>query len=151
MILKKQLTVMHIEINDNTKFKEIQEVFSDFYPYLLIEFYTKKHGKYESSMDIDLVLPDISVGDVKKTHVSAVLEILPSNKVADVEKEFQQRFGLSAQVFWKNKDVWQETTDMDDFTLKELNEMARNSSDEQILNEYEEGFSEEPEEPPTPL
>ena len=129
---------MYIEINDNTKFKEIQEVFSDFYPFLLIEFYTKKHIKYESSMDIDLVLPDTIVSDVKKTHVSALLEILPLNKVADVEKEFQQRFGLSAQVFWKNKDVWQETTDLDDLTLKELTEMARNSSDEQILNEYEE-------------
>lgn len=113
-------------------------MFSDFYPFLLIEFYTKKHIKYESSMDIDLVLPDTIVSDVKKTHVSALLEILPLNKVADVEKEFQQRFGLSAQVFWKNKDVWQETTDLDDLTLKELTEMARNSSDEQILNEYEE-------------
>ena len=129
---------MYIEINDNTKFKEIQEVFSDFYPFLLIEFYTKKHIKYESSMDIDLVLTDTIVSDVKKTHVSALLEILPLNKVADVEKEFQQRFGLSAQIFWKNKDVWQETTDLDDLTLKELTEMARNSSDEQILNEYEE-------------
>lgn len=66
IIQERQLNQMHIEINDNTKFKEIQEVFSDFYSFLLIEFFTKKHGKYESSMDIDLVLPDTSVGDVKK-------------------------------------------------------------------------------------
>lgn len=42
------------------------------------------------------------------------MEIIPLNKVADVEKEFQQQFGLSAQIFWRNKDVWQETTDIDD-------------------------------------
>lgn len=142
---------MYIEINNNTKFKEIKEVFSDFYPYLLIEFYTRKHDKYESSMDIDLVSPHTTVGNVKKTHVSGLLEILPLNKVADVEREFLQRFGLSVQVFWKNKDVWEETTGMDDLTLKELNEMGRNSSDELILDEYEEGLEEEPEEPPAPL
>lgn len=70
------------------------------------------------------------------------MEIIPLNKVEYVEREFQQRFGLSAQVFWKNKDVWQETNDKDDLTLKELKEMARNSTDEQILEEYEKGFEE---------
>lgn len=142
---------MYLDINDTTRFEEIKEVFSDFYPYLLLEFYTRKHKKYESSMDIDLVPPGTTVGDIKKTHVSGVLEILPLNKVADVEREFQQRFGLPAQIFWKNKDVWEETTDMDDLTLKELNEMARNSSDELILEEYEKGFEENPDEPPALL
>ena len=79
------------------------------------------------------------------------MEIIPLNKVEYVEREFQQRFGLSAQVFWKNKDVWQETNDKDDLTLKELKEMARNSTDEQILEEYEKGLEEKPEEPPNPF
>jgi hypothetical protein len=131
---------MYFEINDNTTFKEIQEAFSDFYPYLQLEFYTKGHQKYENSLDIDLVYPGTTVGDVKKTHVSGLLEIRPLYKVADVEKEFQERFSLSVQVFWNDNNVWRATTSMDDFTLKELNEMGRNSFDEFIVEDYEEGF-----------
>jgi nitroreductase len=133
---------MHFEINDTTPFKEIQKTFSDFYPFLQLEFYTRGHQKYEDSLDIDLVYPGTTVGDVKKTHVSGLLEILPLYKVADVEKEFQERFGLPVQVFWNDNNVWRATTDMDDFTLKELNEMGRNSFDDFIVEDYEEGFEE---------
>lgn len=135
---------MHIEINDNTTFKEIQEAFSDFYPYLRLEFYTRQHQKYETSLDIDLVYPGKTIGDVKKTHVSGILEIRPLDTVAGVEMELKQRFGLSAQVFWNDKDVWRQTTGMDDFTLKDLNETGRNSPDEFIVADYEEGFEDNP-------
>lgn len=138
---------MHIEINDNTSFRQIQEVFSDFYPYLKMEFYRKRHKKYESSEETDWIDPNTAIGDIKQTHVSGVLEIRPLYKVADVEKEFQQRFGLSVQILRKEKNGWEQTTGMDDFTLKELNEIGRNSSDEIIISEYEEGFKESEEKP----
>lgn len=141
---------MHIEINDNTRLREIEVVFSAFYPYLKLAFYKKSHEKYEASKEIDSIDPDMHVGDMKKAHVACVLEILPLSKVADVENEFQRRFGLSAQVLRKTGDGWEQTTGMDDFNLKELNEMGRNSSDEFIVEDYEEGF-EEPEEKPDKL
>jgi hypothetical protein len=141
---------MHIEINDKTPLREIQDVFSDFYPYLKIEFYSKRHKKYEDSAEVNLIEPNILIGDIKHTHVSGLLEMRPLYKIADVEKEFQDRFGLSVQIFRKEKEGWEQTTGTDDFTLKELNEMGRNSSDEFIIEDYEEGF-EEPEEKPEKL
>ena len=141
---------MHIEINDKTSLREIQLVFSDFYPYLKIEFYRTHHKKYEGSEETYLIDPDILIGDIKHSHVSGLLEIRPLYRVADVEKEFQQRFGLSVQIFRKEKNDWEQTAGTDDFTLKELNEMGRNSSDEFIVSDYEEGF-EEPEEKPEKL
>ncbi len=138
---------MYIELNDNTKLREIQEVFSDFYPYLQINFYWKRHKKYESSPIVELVSSDTSIGTIRKTHLSGLLEILPLNKVADVEKEFQERFGLSVQILRKEKNKWEQTTGMDDFTLKELNEFGRSSSDEFIVEDYDEGFEEEEERP----
>ena len=133
---------MHIEINDNTRLKEIQKVFSDFYPYLRIEFYRRSHKKYEASAEKDLIGSDTLVGQVKKTHVSGLLEILPLYKIADLENEFQKRFGLSVQILRMEKNGWEQTTGMDDFTLKEVNEMGRNSSDEFIMEEYEEDIEE---------
>jgi hypothetical protein len=130
---------MYIEINDNTTLQDIQEKFSEYYPYLQIEFYNKGHKKYEMSDKKNVIYPGKTIGEIKKTHLSALLEIQPSYKVADVEREFQQRFGLSVQVFWNEKDTWQQTTGMDDFTLKELNEMGWNSPDESAISDYEGG------------
>ncbi|HEX6848538.1 MAG TPA: hypothetical protein VF144_16250 [Chitinophagaceae bacterium] len=131
---------MHIEINDHTSLREIQLVFSSFYPYLQIEFYCKRHPRFESSDEMDEIESDHTIGSIKKTHVSGVLEIQPLYKVADVETEFSKRFGLSVQILRKEKDGWVQTAGEDDFTLKELNELGRNSSDETLLTDYEQGF-----------
>lgn len=138
---------MHIDINDNTSLREIQLVFSNFYPYLYIEFYKKPHQEYESSEERDKIESDTTIGTIKKTHISGVLEIQPLYKVSDVEKEFRERFGISVQILRKEKDIWVQTTGADDFTLKELNEMGRNSSDEIIISEYERGFEESEDKP----
>lgn len=129
---------MHFEINDNTTLREIQDAFSDFFPYLKIEFYKKPHDPYEASKDDDQILTNSRISDIKKTHVSGLLEITPWSRVAEVEKEFDHRFGLSVQILRKEKDAWVQTTGMDDFTLKNLSIMARNSSDEFIVENSDE-------------
>ena len=138
---------MHIEISDQTRLSEIQETFSNYYPYLKIEFFHKPHKEYEDSPETDQIDPKAMVGDIKLTHVSGVLEIQPLYRVADVEKEFMERFGLSVQILRKEKNKWEQTTGMDDFTLKELNELGRSSADELIISEYEEKFKEIDEKP----
>lgn len=124
---------MFLEINDNTPIAKICETFTNFYPYLKIDFFRKAHGKYDSSNALDKVSSNATIGDLKKTHVSAFLEIQPRYKIADVEKEFQQRFGLSVQISMKKNNTWVQTTDMDDFSLKDLNVFSRNNSDDFIL------------------
>lgn len=133
---------MHIEINDNTSLREIQGVFSKFYPYLQVKFYSKRHRKYESSDDHNEIEPNILIGDIRATHVSDLLEVFPSTRVSELEWEFLRRFGLSVQILRKEKNTWEQTTGMDDFTLKDLNEMGRNSSDEFIVEDYDKGFEE---------
>ncbi|KAA9035659.1 hypothetical protein FW778_20765 [Ginsengibacter hankyongi] len=142
---------MHLEINDNTSFREIQETFSNYYPYLKIDFFHKPHKKYEASSEADRLDPNSLVGDIKLSHVSGLLEIQPYYRIADVEKEFIQRFGLSVQILRKEKDKWEQTTGMDDFTLKEVNEFGRSSSDELIISDYEEKFTENEDKPETLL
>lgn len=133
---------MHIQITDNTPLSEIQQVFSNYYPYLRIGFYREPHKKYEASGERHRVNPDLTVSDIKATHGSGLLEMLPLSRVSEVEQEFMQRFGLSVQVLRKEKDSWVQTTGMDDFTLRELNQLGWNSSDEVIISEYELGFQE---------
>jgi hypothetical protein len=131
---------MHIEINDNTTLREIQGAFTDFYPYLQLEFYKHPHKKYEASSERGLIYPGRTIGEIKQTHISGIIEMQPWYKVTSVELEFQNRFGLPVQILRKEKDKWVQTTGMDDFTLKQLNEMGRNSSDEFVVTDYDEGF-----------
>jgi glycerol-3-phosphate O-acyltransferase len=134
---------MHIEINDNTTIRSIQETFSDFYPYLQLEFYNRPHDKYEASSEDNLIFPGKTIGEIKQTHVSAILEIQPLSKVADIEGEFMKRFGLTIQILRKEKSHWEQTTGMDDFTIKELNEFGRSSSDEFIMEEPDSEYNDD--------
>jgi len=133
---------MYLDINDNTSLEEIQNTFSNFYPYLKIDFFRRGHKKYEASEEGDRVDPKTLVGELKRTHVSGILEIQPTYRVADVEREFRERFGLSVQICEKEEGSWQQTTGMDDFTLKDLNELGRSSSDQFIVSNYNETFDE---------
>ena len=134
---------MHIEVNDNTTIRSIQETFSNFYPYLQIHFYRKPHLAFGLSDESDLIYAGKTIGEVKQTHLSSLLEILPVSKAADIEKEFLKRLGLSVQILVWQKNIWSQTTGLDDFSIKELNELGRSSSDEFILSEPDSEFSDE--------
>ncbi len=136
---------MYLTIDDRTLIRHIQKKFNTFYPYLQIKFYYTPHKIFEDSADNDQIYAGKSIGEVKQTHISAVIEITPLTKVAEVEKEFQERFGLPVQIFMKNKNKWQQTTTMDNFTLKELNEFGRNSSDDAIIAEPDPDYLKEDE------
>jgi glycerol-3-phosphate O-acyltransferase len=126
---------MYIEINDQTTLKDIQQAFSNFYPYLKLEFYRSPHKKYEPSPDVAHLSREDTLSNILHTHVSGLLEIRPMYKVAEVEREFQQRFGIAAQILIQERKSWRQTTGMDDFTLKELNEISRSYSDSYILED----------------
>lgn len=134
---------MHIDINDNTRLKDIQKTFSDYYPFLSLNFYHDHHGRYEGSSKENLIDPDHKIIEVRKTYISTLLEIQPHYRVSDVEKEFMERLGLSVQVMKKEKDEWEQTTGLDNLSLKDLNIMGRNSSDEYIVEDYDQSFDEE--------
>lgn len=134
---------MHIQLHDNITLKEIKTVFSDYYPYLKLEFYSKPHLLYESSDEWDVLPDDKRLKDIKEIHVDGIIDIQPTEKVTDLEFEFQRRFGLPVQVLRMEQGVWKQTTGMDTFTLKDVNQFSKNDSDDDLVDEYEEGFEEQ--------
>jgi hypothetical protein len=133
---------MHIQLHDNITLKEIKNVFSDYYPYLKLEFYSKPHLLYESSDERDIMPDEKMLKEIKEIHIDGVIDIQPTEKVTDLEFEFQRRFGLPVQVLRMEQGVWTQTTGMDTFTLKDVNQYSKNDSDEDLVDEYEEGFEE---------
>jgi hypothetical protein len=135
---------MHLEIHDDTTFRDIQDVFSNHFPWLRLAFYRHPHDRFESSDEKHALEPRMNVGAFKKTHVSGLLEILPLSRVRDVEQELQDRFGLPVQILRKDRNCWVQTHGLDDLPLKELNELSRNASDSYLIEDYEAGFQDQP-------
>ena len=134
---------MHIQVNDTTTIRSMAETFSDFYPYLKLEFYNRPPDKFNTYSEDDLIFPGKTIGEIMQAHAPAIIEILPLSKVAHIENEFMQRLGLPIQILRKEKSHWEQTTGMNDFTLKELNELGRSSSDEFILEEPDSEYEDE--------
>ena len=124
---------MYIEINDTTTLQNIQERFKAYYPWLSLDFFSSPHHRYESSDSRNLLNLGRTLSTIKKTHVSGIFEILPMNRALDLEREFERRFGIGVQVLMKEHDQWKQTTGLDDLTLKELNVLSRNASDEVLM------------------
>ncbi|MBU6158678.1 MAG: hypothetical protein KGP35_06555 [Bacteroidetes bacterium] len=131
---------MHIHIHDQTTLREIQEVFSTFYPHLRLRFYQHPHKAFELSSERQRLSEDLTIAECRHTHIDGILDIMPDQRVAQVEDELLKKFGLSAQVLKKEKSEWVQTIGLDSYSLKEVNEFSKNDSDEYLIRDYDAGF-----------
>jgi hypothetical protein len=131
---------MHIHIHDKTKLKEIQDAFSTYYPYLRLRFYKQPHKHFEISSEKGRLSEELTIEEIKNTHLDGVLDIMPTQRVDEVEDMFLEQFGLAVQILKKEKSEWVQTTGLDSYSLKEVNEFSRNDSDEYLVRDYDEGF-----------
>ena len=116
---------MLLEIHDNLPVSSLQVRFSQSFPYLKLEFYTKAHGWQGSSDDKKRVPPHTLVGDIRHKKKSGVFEIKSCRKTGQVEKDFKAIYGLQVQVFRLQDDGWVQTTGTDDLTLQQQMDLAK--------------------------
>lgn len=115
---------MKLHVDDKRAISSIQEEFNAVFPFLKIEFFKKPHETGEAS-PLDEMLPtDSTLGKWRTIHNEGDLVITAETTVDEVESAFQDKFGISAQVFRKSGEVWLETSATDSWTLKEQNEQG---------------------------
>lgn len=115
---------MKIHIDDQRNISEIQENFNATFPFLKIEFFKKPHETGEASPMSEMLPTDSTLGKWRTIHNEGDLVFTAETTVDEVEKGFQDKFGISAQVFRKSGAVWLETSATDSWTLKEQNEQG---------------------------
>lgn len=120
---------MNIILNGikNLKISDIQKLFEKEFPYLKIEFFTKKHQSYEGSPKSQMVDKNTLIS--KLTDKSGQIEIHENMTVNEVEKLFEDMFGLHVQVFRKSGRTYLETSVTDNWTLKKQNEVGKEISE----------------------
>jgi hypothetical protein len=107
-----------IKIDNNVKASEIKNKFHDVFPFLKIEFFRKVHKNLQGSFKKDLIKDDFKVINQDK-----IVELVFDEDmlVSDLEKEFNDKLKLSAQVFRKAGKSWLETTFTDSWSLRKQN------------------------------
>ena len=115
---------MEIIINKNEKLKDIQQQFQEHYPFLKIEFYNTAHSEGQGSAPKTQLDSNLTIGEVQKTTKEGLLHIRGITKVAELESDMAEQFGLVVQVFRKSGSLWLQTTKTDDWTLVEQNQTA---------------------------
>ncbi len=119
---------MEIIIEGKESIAEIKAQFEKAFPLLKIEFFKHSHQAGEGSpwgdrIDDDIMLGSLGVGaGVKKLTVNREM------KIAYVEKEFRDKYGLNVQVFRKSGNIWLEIITTDQRTLAEESEWAMEMS-----------------------
>ena len=101
---------MEIIITDNKFIKEIQDEFHTEFPFLKIEFFKHSQKDGRSMLKSQPISGKMVIGMVRHNHSEGPLNIEGTRSVEEIESDFQNKFGLSAQVFRKSGSMWIETT-----------------------------------------
>lgn len=132
---------MLLHIHDNKLVADVQEDFSDSYPFLKIEFYEKPDFYKSTSPAIHRISPEERLGTVRNTHEAGHLEILSWYTTGRVERAFKEKFGLNVQVFRKEAGTWIQSGSTDSYTLAEQTARAQQAvvfpKKKQQVTEYE--------------
>lgn len=114
-------------ISDDKSLRQIKMEFQDKFPWLKLEFYTSSHESGKGSSELDHLEDDKTIGEVRKTQKAGELSIHGNLKVASLEEDFRDLYGLNVQVFRRSGEIWLQTTSTDDWTLSEQNEKGAGS------------------------
>ena len=122
---------MKIKISADTKFNDVQEKFTEVFPFLKVEFYQEKYSENEVSTK-DRIFPDKIISDQVKIFKEGSMDITSSRTVAALEKEFYEKFGITMQVSRKSGNIWIETSKTDDRTLESQNDLGKTMSTDPV-------------------
>jgi hypothetical protein len=113
---------MEITINDHRKIFAVQNEFSEMFPSLKLEFYSKsnKGGGAPSSKLMKHISKTIA--ECRTIHSSGHIKIQPQMTVGELEQGFRDVYGLSVQVFRKSGNSWLEDSENSNLTLEKQNE-----------------------------
>lgn len=109
-----------IKIDRPVKISVIKKAFNDKFPFLKIEFFKKAHQFLQGSPKKSTISIDFTIYPDKENE--SIIVFNDNMPVAEFEKQFNDKFKLSAQVFRKSGKTWLETTYTDSWTLKKQND-----------------------------
>ena len=112
---------MSIQIEEILKISEIQGQFSSLFPYLKLEFFKKSPQAGPLAIKKPLINISKTLAESRTVFKKEAITITPAMTVSELEKKFNEIYGLSTQVFRKSGNIWLVTTVTDKWSLEEQN------------------------------
>ena len=121
---------MTLSINASTTVADVQAAFSQEFPYLKVEFFTRPHDVGESSWSKYMIFnKEECFGQLTTFKEKEVfLELNGTTTAAAFEQNFQECLGLGVQVFRKSMGSWLITSSTDNWTLAAQNAQGHESA-----------------------
>lgn len=124
---------MEITINDKRKIFAVQKEFSEMFPYLKLEFYSKPHTQSGSPSHKLMKHISKTIAEVRTIHTSGHIQIQPKMTVGELEQGFRDVFGMAIQVFRKAGDTWFESNETTTWTLEKLDEEGKKIPETEVI------------------
>ena len=109
--------------------KQIKDTFTEIYPGLKLEFYSQAHSPHKGSRAGDELADDTDLSGISKESKEHSIDINDQITVGELEKAFEDFFGLHVQIYRKSKDIWLQTSSTDDWTLEVQNRKGIHSTE----------------------
>lgn len=116
---------MLLYISDSKTVEDLQDHFSDCFPYLKLEFYKEAGIQMKECDKTYIVRPNTPIADIRKRSNSGILDIKSWEKTSKLKHDLKDIYGLNVQVFRMHGHDWIPTSYSDDLTLKQQSELAR--------------------------
>ena len=110
---------MLLKVDDAQTIADVQDNFTECFPWLRIEFYRTRHKWKQLNDPEDMIPPETKIGDIRKNHNPGILEIKSWHQTGKVEKDFYKLFGLHVQILRHDGANWVQTGENDILTLME--------------------------------
>jgi hypothetical protein len=106
---------MYVRLFDGQTIGDIQQAFSQAFPYLKIDFF--KNLELNGIRITKKLEPPFTIFN----PADAVIDLEGSRTISDIKKDFLNITGLVTRIFRKSGNVWIETSLTDDWTLSRQN------------------------------
>lgn len=128
---------MLLKISDSKTIGRLNQEFSNYFPFLKIEFFDQPVFSAEDSLERHVLSQQSLIGTIRDRHNEGALEIDAQDTPYYITQQLKDRFGLYAQVYRAGVSSWIQTTGSDQVPLKDHNEVARLDIERKQTHDFE--------------
>lgn len=127
---------MLIHIRDNFQVSDLKDRFEKCFQELTIEFFFNSKN---TSDVFGLADKSQRIGDIRNRHVEGDLPIKSWYTVKQVKREFSEKFDLHVEIYRRENNSWVNSSRMEEFTLRELEDISRKNAMPSLLQHSKTG------------
>ena len=113
---------MKIEIGDDKTVGQISDEFNKHWPNLKIEFFRHTYSADKASPKKEQIAHYLFLKSIRNLHNESSILIKANDLISEVEKRFEDNYGLHIKIFHKMGNDWIESTTTANRTVAEQNE-----------------------------